>query len=102
VRAIWPRRHESRYLKVEVLLLSWEDDDLGVVKEVTELQNLFEDLYHYEVQVYQIPNVKPDKELKRRMLQFLENDHEDTLLILYYGGHARKSPQSNEAPIWFA
>jgi hypothetical protein len=46
--------------------------------------------------------MKPDKALKRRMLEFLDEDGEETLLILYYGGHAKKSVQSNEAPIWFA
>lgn len=102
VQAVWPSRHEFRYAKVEVLLLSWKDDDLGVAKEVVELQNVFEHLYRYHVQAYQIPNVKPDKELKRRMLEFLDNDGADTLLILYYAGHAKKSPQSNEAPTWFA
>jgi hypothetical protein len=87
---------------VQVLLLSWEDDDLGVTKEVAELQNVFEDLYHYHVQVYRIPSAKPDKALKLRVLKLLENDDEATLLVLYYGGHANKSPQSNEAPIWRA
>lgn len=102
VKAVWPRRHEFRYSEVHVLLVSWEDDDLGVAKEVAELRNVFEHLYYYEVQVYRIPHAKPDKELKRRILDFLENDGEETLLILYYGGHAKKSPQSNELPIWFA
>lgn len=84
------------------MLTSWEDDDLGVAKEVEELQNVFNDLYHYDVEVYQIPSVKPDKALKRRMLEFLDEDREETLLILYYAGHARKSLQSNEAPMWVA
>ena len=85
-----------------MLLISWKDDDLGVSKEVAELQHVFEDLYHYQVQTYQIPNVKPDKEMKRRMLEFLDNDRDDTLLILYYAGHAKKSSLLNETPIWFA
>ena len=102
VQAVWPTRHELRYWTVEVLLLIWEEDDLGVSKEVSELQHVFEDLYHYKVQAWAIPSTKPDKELKRRMLKFLENDGEGILLILYYAGHARKSPQLNEAPIWFA
>jgi hypothetical protein len=102
VQAVWPRRHDFRYSKVQVLLISWGEDDLGVVKEVTDLQKVFEDLYHYEVKLYRIPSVKPDKALKRRMLEFLDSDREDTLLILYYAGHAKKSPQSNEAPIWLA
>ena len=84
------------------MLISWEDDDLGVAKEVEELQNVFDSLYHYDVEVYQIPSIKPDKPLKRRMLEFLDEDGEEALLILYYAGHARKSLLSNEAPIWLA
>ena len=91
-----------RYSNVQVLLISWKDDDLGVAKEVEKLQNVFNDLYHYDVEVYQIPSVKPDKALKRRILEFLDGDGEETLLILYYAGHAKKSLQLNEAPIWLA
>lgn len=87
---------------MRVLLLSWVDDDLGVSAELLNLKNVFEDLYHFEVEDYRIPDKKPDKALKRRMLEFLDEDGEEALLILYYGGHAKKSIQSNEAPIWFA
>jgi hypothetical protein len=102
VKAGWPNRHEIRYSKVEVLLLSWEDDDLRVETELKALQHVFADLYHFGVQSYMIPNEKPDKALKRRVFDFLDYDGEEVLLILYYAGHAKTSLQSNEAPIWFA
>ena len=61
------RRHEeaanaafprvlSRYKEVHVLLLSWECDNLGVAAEVLELQDVFRQIYHYEVEEWKIPN----------------------------------------------
>lgn len=96
------RRHDIRYSKVQVLLLRWTDDDLGVVTELKALRQVFTDLYHYEVQIYEIPSKKPDKALKRRVFDFLEHDGKETLFILYYAGHAKRSLQVNEAPMWFA
>jgi len=37
VQAGWAKRHEIRYSKAYVLLLSWEQDDLGVHTEINEL-----------------------------------------------------------------
>jgi hypothetical protein len=85
-----------------VLLLRWADDDLGVEIELKGLQHVLEDLYHYQVQIYEIPSDKPDKALTRRVLDFLDQDSEETLYILYYAGHARTSMLANEAPIWYA
>ena len=85
-----------------MLLLSWLTDDLGVTAEVQRLQHVFQDMYQFQVETYQIPDEKPDRALKGRILEFLVNDQEDTLLILYYAGHARRGPQSNEGPLWFS
>jgi hypothetical protein len=59
-------------------------------------------MYKFQVQEYQIPSSKPDKALKRRVSDFLDIDSKDNLLIIYYGGHARRALQSNEASLWFA
>ena len=85
-----------------MLLLRWEDDDLGVETELNDLHHVFTDLFHYGVVTYEIPSDKPDKALKRRVFDFLEHDGLETLLLLYYAGHARTSTQINEAPVWAA
>jgi hypothetical protein len=36
------------------------------------------------------------------VLDFLENDKEETLFILYYAGHGKANPQSNKGAVWFA
>jgi hypothetical protein len=102
VRAVWSKRHSIRYSQVHVLLLSWQADDLGVEAEIQPLRRVFEDRYHFSVQDYKIPSVKPDKALKKRIYDFLDEDDKDTLLIVYYAGHARCALQSNEASLWFA
>jgi hypothetical protein len=45
VNAVWPRRHESRYSQVEVLLVRWAEDDLGVATEINRLSHVFRDMY---------------------------------------------------------
>lgn len=105
VKAVWPRRHDIRYTQVYVLLLRWEADDLGVLSEIQDLEHVFKDMYNYTVETYDIPNIKPEKALSRQMLEFLDHDEEngeETLLVVYYGGHARRVPDSNEPPIWYA
>ncbi|KAG4439224.1 hypothetical protein IFR05_005315 [Cadophora sp. M221] len=102
INAGWSRRHDIRYSKVQVLLLKWQDDDLGVETELKDLGHVFADLFHFGVDIFDIPSDKPDKALKRRVFDFLDNDGDETLLILYYAGHATSNIQANEAPIWIA
>jgi hypothetical protein len=83
------------------LLLSWEKDDLGVDSEIAELGKVFSKMYKFQVERYYIPNLKPDRALKRRMIEFLEYESKDTLFIVYYAGHARRGLQSNEGSLWF-
>jgi len=105
VKAVWPRRQGIRYTQVHVLLIRWEDDDLGVLSEIQELKHVFKDIYNYNVETYDIPNTRPQRTLNQRIQEFLQYDEEngnETLLIVYYGGHARRVHDSNEPPIWFA
>lgn len=105
VKAAWPRRHHIRYTQVHVLLIIWEDDDLGVLSEIQDLEHVFDSMYHYRVETYEIPQAKPEKQLNRRILDFLNHEEEsenECLLIVYYAGHAKRIYDSNEPPIWFA
>jgi hypothetical protein len=101
-KAAWPGRHGIRYTNVQVLLLSWEDDDLGVSTEIEPLKRLFKERYCFGVEEYKIPSINPDSTLTRRVLDFVDYYNKETLLILYYGGHARPALQSNEGSLWVA
>lgn len=102
INAAWPVRKQSYYEKVSVLLLSWEDDNMGVYREVRRLQYVFSSLYRFDVQEYRIPSKTPGKATTTRLISFLENDGSNTLLIVYYAGHARLGYQGSDPPIWAA
>ncbi|KUJ17234.1 uncharacterized protein LY89DRAFT_685147 [Mollisia scopiformis] len=102
VDAAWPTRKRSRYGKAHVLLLSWEDDNLGVNREMHRLEYVFSNLYRFDVQCFKIPRKTAGKATTSRILSFLENDGPETLFILHYAGHARLSHRSSEPPIWSA
>jgi hypothetical protein len=105
IQAAWPNRDEIRYTRVLVLLLSWEDDDLGVRMEIDSLHKVFEDMYHFSVTEFKIPSLKPGIEVHKCILAFLElfeDDAKNTLRIVYYGGHGRGVQYSTEPPMWSA
>jgi hypothetical protein len=102
VNAVWPTRHRNRYTQATALLLSWQDDNLGVEKEIQGLRNVFEDFYHFHVEEYQIPSDKPASKTQARIMNLLVHDSSDSLFIIYYAGHARPGRQGSEAPIWAA
>ena len=68
--AAFPNRRRSRYEEAHVLLLSWKDDDLRVVEEVSELQDVFRHRYHYETEEWKIPSKRPHNTLATKILQF--------------------------------
>ncbi len=102
IEAAWPTRHSSGYEEVHVLLLSWEEDNLGVEQEIRRLGKVLSNLYRFDVEQYKIPRKTPGKATISRVSTFLENDSNRNLLIVYYGGHARLSHQSSDPPIWTA
>lgn len=79
---------KSLYTSVRVLLLSFQDDDLGVEHEVRRLQSVLTDVYAFDTEHWSIPSSRSQVAISRKLLQFLQDyDAEDTLLIVYYGGH---------------
>ncbi|KAK1760077.1 hypothetical protein QBC47DRAFT_349 [Echria macrotheca] len=89
------------YKNVTALLLYWEEDDLEVAQEAAALSATFQVVYHYNTETWKIPSVKPDWDIKERLIRFLRaNDAQDNLIIFYYAGHAMKNPQPGGAPLW--
>ncbi|OIW32561.1 hypothetical protein CONLIGDRAFT_712867 [Coniochaeta ligniaria NRRL 30616] len=104
VQAAFPTRHRSPYVDVNVLLMTWESDDLGVEREVQCLESLFRDVYHFEVEHWKIPDHQPGRHATKKVIELMEvSTHADNLVIFYYAGHAmRNSHQPGGLPIWFA
>ena len=84
----FPNEGNSRYSAVNVLLLSWEDDDLQVIAELERLRQVFELRYQFSAEQWSIPSSDSHGELQDRLRAFTKTyGKEDALLIVYYGGH---------------
>lgn len=89
------------YTSVNVLLLRWEDDDLGTEEEIQALDKLFRETYNYDTKRKTIPSNNPRPALRRIIVDFHEkHDSKTGLLIVYYGGHGIK--RSNNQSMWAA
>ena len=98
-------RSSRRYREVAVLLLQWQDDDLGTETEVNDLECLFQDMYHYRTERFLIPSSDSATQLEYKLNDFRKAyNHENDLLILYYGGHGSLdfSKQRPSRSIWQA
>lgn len=99
--AAFPRPSGSRYSDVSVLLLSWENDDLGVATEISELDSVFRTVYRYRTDQWRIPSIQPHIALLRRILDsVIESASSDRLLIVYYGGHGYMNEQRDCVWLW--
>ncbi|KAE9366835.1 hypothetical protein N431DRAFT_471868 [Stipitochalara longipes BDJ] len=98
--AVFPGSQTSRYTKVDVILLSWEDEDpdLPISSDIRELSDTFANLYGYQVEEWLIPAEDDShNKLQVKILQFLWHSDPTHLKIVYYAGHARLA--SNGQPL---
>ena len=96
-------RGTREYESVRVLLLFWADDDLGVLREVLDVTAMFRDVFHYDVIQFVIPSERSEASLSREINSFVyEYGLEDSLLIIYYSGHADPDRDGNQESIWAA
>ena len=88
------QRPRSKYARVEALLLSWADDDLGVLEEVAKLEELLRSYFNFTAEAWRIPSDDAEDQLTRKILSFRKGKvSNQDLLILYYGGHAGGNSQ---------
>jgi hypothetical protein len=88
------------YKAAHVLLLYWNDGNDAFYKQLHNLGLRFESLYGYEVEEWPIDSEEPYRKLNRKLFQFLEHDNQDTLLILYYGGHGTINQDRHHIWLW--
>ncbi|MCJ1351262.1 MAG: hypothetical protein MMC33_001246 [Icmadophila ericetorum] len=99
VKSAFPNSGRGRYTGVYVLFLRWKDDELGVFKEIEKLGEVLRTKNNFLTEEYLIPsNGQPQRSLTKKLLGFMD-DHEaqDSLLILYYGGHGDIQTQLAES-----
>ena len=101
-RAVFPNDQGLKYSKVFVLLISWqmEDPKLPVSRELEALREVFEEIYHYDVEEFRIPDRGSHAAVSERINAFvnLNDDSSDDLKIVYYAGHSQLS--RNKELIW--
>lgn len=79
---------QHAYAAVYVLLLSWENDDLGVRTEIDQSASVFGQAYGYLVERSLIPDKEPDQALEKTLTSFVKRfESPRSLPIVYYGGH---------------
>ncbi|KAL2164082.1 hypothetical protein VTH06DRAFT_3296 [Thermothelomyces fergusii] len=89
-RAFPNRGRSQRYTKVLALLLHWKSDDLFVLPELEDLEKCFRVHYNFETDIFPIPSENSHLELMLKIGDMVkQHEAEDTLFIVYYGGHAR-------------
>jgi hypothetical protein len=99
--AAFPNKHSTRYSGVFALLLSWEEDDLSVITEVEALQKVFDERYGFTAEEWKIPSEDSHEELGDRLRAFTKSyAKDDTLLIIYYGGHGFLNRARQSVWLW--
>ncbi|KAF8851278.1 hypothetical protein BDZ45DRAFT_696080 [Acephala macrosclerotiorum] len=85
--SIFPNKGRSRYKDIRVLLLRWEEDNMGVQYELNDLAKTFKSTYGFDTEIWVIPTAKSLFALNRKTWQFIEDfGNADNLLIVYYAG----------------
>ncbi|KAJ4192224.1 hypothetical protein NW755_004353 [Fusarium falciforme] len=83
-------RSSARYSNVQALLLHWNSDDLFVIPELEDLEKCLSEDYGFNTDIFAIPSENSHLELMMRIGQLIkEHESQDTLFVVYYGGHAR-------------
>lgn len=97
-----PRRGKD-YDAVSVLLLVWQDDDLGCLSEAKQFSALLETDFCYSVREFLIPSDRPQASLNRAISDFLySNGSHGNLVLIYYAGHGDPDLDGERDAVWAA
>ncbi|KAG4431285.1 hypothetical protein IFR05_013229 [Cadophora sp. M221] len=96
---IFPNKGRSRYKDIQVLLLRWEEDTMGVQYELDDLATCFAEDYGFKTETWLIPNAQPHLALMGKAFKMVQEfGMKDNLLIVYYAGHGGMN--SSRQPLW--
>jgi hypothetical protein len=89
------------YIHVRVLLLSWENASPAFEEQLLQLKEVFEQGFQFRAYKELIHYENSHNRLAKTLCDFLdENDDDETLLILYYGGHGTTDTDANAIWTW--
>ena len=89
-QALFPLQNGSRYSRVYVLLARWETEpQLPVSKDISRLFNVFKDVYHFETELWKIPDEDSQAAADQKIQDFvnLGDNSAETLKIVCYAGN---------------
>ncbi|KAF2184883.1 hypothetical protein K469DRAFT_708655 [Zopfia rhizophila CBS 207.26] len=98
-------RRIQRYSTVNVLLLTWIDEDIGLMSEINELEHVFVKDFNFFVWRYGIPSESSQVELQVQITQFIKlwGSSDDALIIVFYSGHGGPTHDKTSSEcIWSA
>ena len=95
------------YSKVSVLAVQWSNDNMGISGLAANLMEVFSQKYRFKTQTYTIPahdsnqQVRTSSQVTRLLDTELQTwirkeESEQSLLILYYSGHAESPPPHSQ------
>jgi hypothetical protein len=94
-KSVYPNGPRSRYSSVYVLIFKWEVEDpkLPVSYEIAELRKVLDEIYHYNIEVFEIPEKRSHAKVSEKVNTFvaINEDSKDDLKIVYYAGHGKLS-----------
>lgn len=93
-------RRNYPYTAVYVLLLYWKEGNKDFYEELSKLGKEFKNSYCYKVEEWAIESRGPYKKLNQRLGEFLDYGQQETLLIVYYGGHGGIDKDRNHTWLW--
>ncbi|KAK0629742.1 hypothetical protein B0T17DRAFT_589438 [Bombardia bombarda] len=71
-------------------MLHWKCDDLFVLPELEDLEKCLREDYDFDTDIFSIPDENAHLDLMLKIGDMVKKDEsEDTLFVVYYGGHAR-------------
>lgn len=92
-KAIFPDDSRPQYSNVYVLMICWNDEDSNqpIFRDTAGLFHVFNDIYHFETEVWRIPNENSHAEISQRIQDFVKlgGDSDNDLKIVYYNGQAQ-------------
>ena len=96
-------RKTAAYASAHVLMLYWEDDDLGVIPEIETLKDFFEAKLFFQTTVLPIPSTRSQATLQSELTTFIYayGAAKEGLVIIYYAGHGDRNSDEKKA-IWSA
>ena len=99
VERTFPNKDRSRYTRVFVLLMRWEigDPKLPVEIEMEQLREVFEDMFHFEVEIFKIPQAESHNKTNEKISDFVRyhGNSKNHLKIVYYAGHSTRDTYKN-------